>query len=179
MDEFVGGAEQSDDITMFCLRYVAWDVRDARGTVELRLVNELQEIDRCLAALQEICQRFELPSEIQNNFSVVLDDLLNNVISYAYGDEGEHIIDVVLSTDGERFIVSVTDEGVEFDPFVRKDPDIDSNIEEREIGGLGIHLIRNLMDDYSYRRIEGKNITTLMKRFSGDTPTQTDATTTN
>lgn len=179
VDEFVGGAEQSDDITMFCLRYVAWDVRDARGTVELRLVNELQEIDRCLAALQEICQRFELPSEIQNNFSVVLDDLLNNVISYAYGDEGEHIIDVVLSTDGERFIVSVTDEGVEFDPFVRKDPDIESNIEEREIGGLGIHLIRNLMDDYSYRRIEGKNITTLMKRFSGDTPTQTDATTTN
>ena len=179
VDEFVGGAEQSDDITLFCLRYVAWDVRDARGTVELRLANDLREIDRCLAALQEICQRFELPPEIQNNFSVVLDDLLNNVINYAYDDESEHIIEVVLSTDGQRFIISVTDQGVEFDPFERKDPDVDSNLEDREIGGLGIHLIRNLMDDFSYRRVEGKNVTTLMKRFAGDMPTQTDATTTN
>ena len=179
VDEFVGGAEQSDDITMFCLRYVAWDVRDARGTVELRLSNDLREINRCLAALEEICQRFELPAEIQNGFSVVLDDLLNNVINYAFEDEGEHIIDVVLSTDGQRFIVSVSDEGIEFDPFTRKDPDISSSIEEREIGGLGIHLIRNLMDDYSYRRVEGRNVTTLMKRFAGDKPTQTDETTKN
>ena len=179
VDDFVGGAEQSDDITMFCLRYVAWDVRDARGTVELRLANDLPEIDRCLAALGEICQRFELPPEIQNNFSVVLDDLLNNVISYAFGDGEEHIIDVVLSTDGQRFIVSVSDDGIEFDPFMRKDPDTASSIEEREIGGLGIHLIRNLMDDYSYRRVEGRNVTTLMKRFAGDKPAQADETTKN
>lgn len=174
VDGFVDGEEQSDDITLFCLRYVAWDVRDARGTVELRLVNELGEIDRCLTALQEICQRFELSPEIQNNFSVVLDDLLNNVISYAYDDEGEHVIDVVLSTDGQRFIVSVSDEGTEFDPFMRKEPDTDSDIEEREIGGLGIHLIRNLMDDYSYRRVGGKNVTTLMKRFAGNTTIEID-----
>jgi sigma-B regulation protein RsbU (phosphoserine phosphatase) len=174
VDGFVDGEEQSDDITVFCLRYVAWDVRDARGTVELRLVNKLAEINHCLTALEEICERFKLPPEIQNNFSVVLDDLLNNVISYAYDDDDEHIIDVVLSTDGQRFVVSVTDGGVEFDPFVRKEPDVHSGLEEREIGGLGIHLIRNLMDDYSYRRVGGKNVTTLMKRFGGEVPKQQD-----
>ena len=173
VDGFVNGEEQSDDITVFCLRYVAWDVRDARGTVELRLVNELAEINRCLSALEEICERFRIPPEIRNNFSVVLDDLLNNVISYAYDDDDEHIIDVVLSTDGQRFIVSVTDGGVEFDPFAaRKEPDIHSGLEERQIGGLGIHLIRNLMDDYSYRRIDGENVTTLMKRFGTNVPSQ-------
>jgi len=165
VDGFVDGEEQSDDITVFCLRYVAWDTRDARGTIELRLTNKLAEIDRCLAALGEICERFELPTEIQNNFSVVLDDLLNNVINYAYEEHGEHIIDVILSTDGQRFIVSVTDEGVEFDPFARREPDVSSSLDDREIGGLGIHLIRNLMDDYSYRRVGGKNVTTLMKRL--------------
>jgi len=165
VDEFVGDEEQSDDITVFCLRYVAWDVRDARGTVELRLVNELKEIDRCLAALEEICTRFRLPAEIQNAFSIVLDDLLNNVISYAYREEGEHIIDVVLSTDGQRFIVSVADEGVEFDPFMSQAPDTEATIEERQIGGLGIHLIRSLMDDQFYRRDGNKNVTTLMKRI--------------
>jgi sigma-B regulation protein RsbU (phosphoserine phosphatase) len=176
VDGFVDGEEQSDDITVFCLRYVAWDVRDARGTIELRLANELAEINRCFNALEEICERFKLPPEIQNNFSVVLDDLLNNVISYAYDDDDEHIIDVVLSTDGQRFIVSVTDEGVEFDPFARKEPDIQSGLEEREIGGLGIHLIRNLMDDYSYRRVGGKNVTTLMKRLGNGVPKQQDET---
>jgi len=165
VDKFVGEEEQSDDITVFCLRYVAWDVRDDRGTVELQLVNNLKEIDRCLAALEEICERFELPADIQNAFSVVLDDLLNNVISYAYKEDGEHIIDVVLSTDGQRFVVSVTDEGVEFDPFMIKEPDIDATIDERQIGGLGIHLIRNLMDDHFYRRDGNKNVTTLMKRI--------------
>ena len=179
VDQFVDGEEQSDDITLFCLRYVAWDVRDARGTVELRLVNELGEIDRCLTALEEICKRFELPPDVQNNFSVVLDDLLNNVISYAYDDEDEHIIDVVLSTDGERFIVSVTDEGVEFDPFARKEPEVNTSLEEREIGGLGIHLIRNLMDDYSYRRVGGKNVTTLMKRIGNQTRKKQDKTRVN
>ncbi len=176
VDEFVAGEEQSDDITLFCLRYVAWDVRDARGTIDIRLVNELGEIDRCLAALQEICERFELPAEIQYNFSVVLDDLLNNVISYAYEEEGEYTIDVVLSTDGQRFIVSVVDEGIEFDPFTRQDPDISSNLEDRQIGGLGIHLIRNLMDDYSYRRVGGKNVTTLMKRFGDGQPAKKEDT---
>lgn len=166
VDEFVGREEQSDDITVFCMRYVAWDVRDARGTVELRLDNDLKEIDRCLAALEEICERFNLPAEIKNAFSVALDDLLNNVISYAYKEEGDHIIDVVLSTDGQRFIVSVKDEGVEFDPFMSKEPDIDAAIEERQIGGLGIHLIRNLMDDHFYRRDGKKNVTTLMKRIT-------------
>jgi PAS domain S-box-containing protein len=165
VDEFVGEEEQSDDITVFCLRYVAWEVRDARGTVELRLVNDLAEIDRCLEALEEICRRFELPAEIQNAFSVVLDDLLNNVINYAYKEDGEHPIDVVLSTDGQRFIVSVTDEGIEFDPFMIQEPDIDATIDERQIGGLGIHLIRNLMDDHFYRRDGNKNVTTLMKRI--------------
>lgn len=167
IDEFVGGEEQSDDITVFCLRYVAWETRDERATIELRLTNELSEINRCLRALEEICARFDLPAEIQNNFSTVLDDLLNNVINYAFDDDDEHLIDVVMSTDGQRFIVSVTDDGIEFDPFQRAEPDIHSGIEERGIGGLGIHLIRNLMDDYSYRRVDGKNVTTLMKRMTG------------
>jgi sigma-B regulation protein RsbU (phosphoserine phosphatase) len=179
VDGFVGEEEQSDDITLFCLRYVAWDVRDARGTVELRLVNELAEINRCLAALEEICDRFQLPSEVQNSFSVVLDDLLNNVISYAYDDDEEHIIDVILSTDGQRFIVSVTDEGIEFDPFTKKDPDTDSGLEARVIGGLGIHLIRNLMDDFFYRRDDNKNVTTLMKRLGSTEIKKNDETKTD
>jgi sigma-B regulation protein RsbU (phosphoserine phosphatase) len=166
VDQFVGGASQSDDITLFCLRYVAWEQRDERATIDLRLHNELTEINRCLEALTAFSDRFELASDIQNAFSIVLDDLLNNIISYAFDDDEQHLIEVMMSTDGQRFIVSVTDDGVEFDPFLRDKPDTDSSIDERQIGGLGIHLIKNMMDDYSYRRVVGKNVTTLMKRIN-------------
>jgi sigma-B regulation protein RsbU (phosphoserine phosphatase) len=165
IDEFAGEEEQSDDITLFCLRHVAWDVRDDRARIELHLVNELSEIDRCLKSLNEFCERFDLPPEVRNDFGVVLDDLLNNIISYAFEDEDEHLIEVSLATDKQRFIVTLSDDGVEFDPFLREEPDVDSDIKDRQVGGLGIHLARSLMDDFSYRRIEGKNVTILMKRM--------------
>jgi sigma-B regulation protein RsbU (phosphoserine phosphatase) len=169
IDDFAGDEEQSDDITVFCLRYVAWDVRDDRAKIELHLTNEMSEIDRCLKSLNEFCDRFNLPPEVRNDFGVVLDDLLNNIISYAFEDEDEHLIEVSLATDKQRLIVTLSDDGVEFDPFLRGEADVDSGIKDRQIGGLGIHLARSLMDDFSYRRINGKNVTILMKRM-GDSP---------
>lgn len=165
VDEFVGETEQSDDITVFCLRNVAWEWREERAQIELHLKNEMAEIQRCLQALEEFCGRFNLPAEVQQGVSVVLDDLLNNVISYAFEDEDEHLIEVSLTTDKERLIVMVSDDGMEFDPFLRPDPDIESGIDERKIGGLGIHLLKNIMDDFSHRRIDGRNVTILMKRM--------------
>jgi sigma-B regulation protein RsbU (phosphoserine phosphatase) len=165
IDGFAGEMEQSDDITVFCLRNVAWEVRDERATIELHLANDKVEIDRCLMSLSEFCDRFDLPPEIRNDIGVVLDDLLNNIISYAFEDDEEHLIEVSLSTDQQRFIVTVKDDGVEFDPFLLEEPDIDSALSDRQVGGLGVHLIRSLMDDFSYRCIDGKNVTILMKRM--------------
>ncbi len=165
VDEFAGEAEQSDDITVFGLRYVDWESREERAVIELHLKNELSEIDRCQRALEEFGEKFGLEAEVQNALSIVLDDFLNNIISYAFQDEEEHIIDVSLETDKQRLIVSVEDDGIEFDPFMQDDPDTESSLEDRKIGGLGIHLMKNLMDDYSYRRKNGRNITVMMKRM--------------
>jgi len=165
VDEFSGNAEQSDDITVFCLRYVAWEERDDSARVELHLTNEMAEIERALKALREFSDRYDLPPDVRNDVGVVLDDLLNNIINYAFEDQDDHLIEVTLAADKQRFIVTVSDDGVEFDPFLRTEPDIESDIEDRQVGGLGIHLIRNLMDDLSYRRINGRNVITLMKRM--------------
>lgn len=165
IDAFAGEMEQSDDITIFCLRYVAWDARDDRAGIELHLTNEMAEIDRCLESLFEFCNRFDIPTEVRDNLGVVVDDLLNNIISYAFDDEDEHLIEVSIATDQHRFLVTFRDDGVEFDPFLKTEPDIDSDISDRQIGGLGIHLTKSIMDDFSYRRIDGKNVTILMKRM--------------
>jgi len=165
VDEFAGDAEQADDITVFCLRYVAWEERDDSTQIELHLTNEMAEIDRCLEALREFSDRNNLPPDVRNDVGVVLDDLLNNIISHAFEDQEEHLIEVSLATDKQRCIVTISDDGIEFEPFLRPEPDIKSGKKDRQLGGLGIHLIRNLMDDFSYRRIDGRNVTILMKRM--------------
>ena len=77
----------------------------------------------------------------------------------------EHLIEVSLEVGKRRFIVTISDDGVEFDPFLLPEPDLESDIDDRQIGGLGIHLVRTIMDDFSHRRIDGRNVTTLMMRM--------------
>ncbi|MGV7223491.1 MAG: SpoIIE family protein phosphatase [Nitrospinales bacterium] len=165
VDRFAEGAEQSDDITVFCLRYVAWEYRGDAAKVDLQLKNEPEEIDRTLKAFAEFCNRTQLSEDILNSVSIVLDDLLNNTINYAFKDSEEHEIGVSFRTDEQRLLITVVDDGVEFDPFLKGDPDIESDIDERRIGGLGIHIIKSIMDDFSYRRVHGQNQVTLMKRM--------------
>ena len=165
VDQFAGEAEQSDDITVFCLRYVAWDCRDDAVSVDLRLINKLEEIDSALKAFADFCIRIQLNDDIKNSVSIVLDDLLNNIISYAFEDSNEHIIEISYRADHQRLVIEVVDDGVEFDPFLKGEPDIESDIDERGIGGLGIHMIKSIMDDYSYKRTKGRNQITLMKRM--------------
>ncbi len=125
----------------------------------------MAEIDRCLEALREFCDRFDLSSDTRNDVGVVLDDFLNNIISYAFEDDDEHLIEVSLEVGKRRFIVTISDDGVEFDPFLLSEPDLESDIDDSQIGGLGIHLVRTIMDDFSHRRIDGRNVTTLMMRM--------------
>jgi anti-sigma regulatory factor (Ser/Thr protein kinase)/HAMP domain-containing protein len=165
VDRFVEGAEQSDDITVFCLRYVAWECREDAVSIDLQLKNELTEIDRALQSFATFCKRTQLTEDMQNSVSIVLDDLLNNIINYAFENSEAHEIEVSYRADKQRLIIEVVDDGVEFDPFLREEPDIESDIDGREIGGLGIHMIKSIMDDYFYKRIKGRNHVTLMKRL--------------
>lgn len=164
---FAGDAEQSDDITVFCLRYLRWEERPDVARTNLQLKNELAEIERALQAFDAFVQRANLSAETRNDVSLVLDDLLNNIVNYAFEDEGEHVIKVSFRTDEHWLIITASDDGVEFDPFLRAaKPNLQRDIDEREIGGLGIHLIENMMDGHTYQRVGGRNVVTLMKRLN-------------
>jgi serine/threonine-protein kinase RsbW len=96
---------------------------------------------------------------------VVLDDLLANVVLHGLAERpgGEATVDVA-KTDG-AVKVTIADNGPPFDPFARAAPDTTLSIEERQIGGLGIHLVRQMMDEVSYERRGDRNVTVLMKRL--------------
>lgn len=141
------------------------DSRDNVVSIVLQLKNRLDEIDRALQSFAEFCTLTQIDDDVQNSVSIVLDDLLNNIISYGFEDSNEHEIEVSYRADYQGLFVEIIDDGVAFDPFLIKEPDIESDIDERGIGGLGIHMVKTIMDDYIYRRINGRNHVTLMKRM--------------
>jgi sigma-B regulation protein RsbU (phosphoserine phosphatase) len=95
--------------------------------------------------------------------NLVLDELLNNVISYAFADEADHDIGVTFELSGDRLSVTISDDGSPFNPFAGSPPNTGLSIEEREIGGLGIHLVRSMMDEVSYNRRTDRNVVILVK----------------
>jgi len=134
--------------------------------VELRVANDL-------AGLAQVAERVEffgaaqrLPAEVVNAVNVVLDEAVSNAINHGYdaGVRGE--IAVRLRRAGDRVLVEVEDDGRPFDPLQVPPPDLTLPLEQRPIGGLGIHLIRNLMDEVSYVRVGGRNLLKMVKRLA-------------
>lgn len=136
------------------------------GGLEIVIAARLDEIGRVAAALDELAARFALPADAVVDMQVALDEVLSNVVSYAYpeGESGAHRIRVVLAAHPEALEAEVTDDGEPFDPLVAETPEHDAPLERRRIGGLGIHFVRSLMSEVKYQRA-GSHNTLLMRRL--------------
>ena len=96
--------------------------------------------------------------------NLALDELVTNVVSYGYDEPaGDRDITVALAVGDGRLTATLEDDGRPFDPLAKAPPDIDSSLEDRRIGGLGVHFVRTMMDDVQYRRVDGRNRLTLVK----------------
>jgi len=160
---YENGAEQADDITMVSLQYHgASDVQET-GRLELKIKNQIAELARVEEQFEAFCTQYQIPDPARQKVSIVLDELLNNVVNYAFTDENEHLIDVNFVLTGNRLVITIHDDGVPFNPFELDPPDISLSLDERAIGGLGIFLVRQMMDEYLYTRHIGKNVVRLVK----------------
>ncbi|MCF8239935.1 MAG: ATP-binding protein [Melioribacteraceae bacterium] len=130
-----------------------------------QLKNDLDELNKLAAKLEEIGEKLSLPQKVQFDVNLSLDELITNIISYSFKDEKEHLIDFVVELEDNKLIITVTDDGNEFDPFAKPDPNLDTSVEEKHIGGLGIFFIKQKMTEYSYKRNNKKNIVTLVKKI--------------
>jgi anti-sigma regulatory factor (Ser/Thr protein kinase) len=125
----------------------------------------MPEIAAVNEKFEAFAKEFGIPATIAMKFNVIFEELLNSIVTYAYSDDDEHDIEVRMGLAGKRLTVIIIDDGVPFNPPGAEAPDTDVSLEEREIGGLGIHLVRNLIDDVTYNRRIGKNVMTLMKHL--------------
>ncbi len=132
---------------------------------QIVIKNQLPEIAAVNEKFGAFAEEFGVPAPISTKFNLIFDELLSNVITYAYRDDDEHDIEVRMELAGERLTVTITDDGVPFNPLNVETPDIGLPLEDREASGMGIHLVRNLIDDVSYHRRIDKNIMTMVKHL--------------
>lgn len=134
----------------------------------LHLRNDVRELGRAAAELARFGEAHRLGEQAVFEITLALDEVLTNVIWYAYADGGEHEIVVRLGIDGDDVVVEVEDGGRPFDPLdvARVEDELERPVHERRVGGLGIHLVRRAMSGLAYRREMGKNILTMRRRVS-------------
>lgn len=133
--------------------------------LELTVKNQFLEIDRVNEAFNTFANRCALSDSIRRKVNLVFDELLNNIISYAFLDEAEHQIEIRVEYREDQLTITISDDGTPFNIFEIPPPETDLQLENRRIGGLGIHLVRSVMDNYFYQRKEGRNISTLVKNL--------------
>lgn len=163
ISDFAGDAEQSDDITILTLEYRGDGDAMPMHEVNVEIANEISEIPKVDEAFDRFAEEIALAPAVVQTFHIIFDELLNNIITYGYRDDEHHTIEVSMELLGRRLSVTITDDGVPFNPLSQRAPDTTLSIEERNIGGLGIHLVKSMADECSYQRKIDKNVLSIMK----------------
>ena len=131
----------------------------------LALKNNIEEINRLHTFIEEVGEMVALPMKTVMNLNLVLEEAVTNVILYAYPKEEHEYIHLTAKEQEGKLIFILTDSGKAFDPTQAPDADITLSADDRQIGGLGIFLIRKIMNEVKYERIDGKNVLTLEKEL--------------
>jgi len=132
---------------------------------ELRIKNQISELERVAQFIEEIGDELHLDMELQMNLNLVMEEMVSNVIFYAYPKESDSEIELLAKSDGKSLTFVLSDQGKEFDPTAQEDADPDVNPIDREIGGMGIFIVKNIMNRVTYQRLEGKNLLTMTKNI--------------
>jgi serine/threonine-protein kinase RsbW len=130
---------------------------------ELRIKNQISELEKVAQFVEEIGEELGLSMELQMNLNLVMEEMVTNVIFYAYPQGEVADIELLAKSDGKELTFVLSDQGKEFDPTAKEDADLDVNPADRELGGMGIFIVKNIMNKVTYQRLEGKNLLTMTK----------------
>lgn len=132
---------------------------------KITLKNQIGELERVNQFVEEIASELHLGDELCMNLNLVMEEMVSNVIFYAYPEGQNSSIELTAETkDGELTFV-LSDSGKEFDPTAKEDADPNVSPIERGIGGMGIYIVKNIMNQVTYQRLEGRNLLTMTKRI--------------
>ena len=149
IDQFVKGAEQSDDITMLCVK-----LNPVEEEEKISVIPDQSSIETVADFLSATLEKWETPVKLANKAKIAVDEIYSNVVYYS----GATTAEIILTEKGERLEIRFEDNGKPYDPTTAKEPDITLSAEEREIGGLGIFMVKKMAAEIDYKYTNGKNV---------------------
>lgn len=132
--------------------------------ISVQLRNDLDEIGRISQLIDEFCTSNKFRPETAFAITLSLEEVLTNIIKYGYEDDKEHLIHLRLNFRENEVCIEVEDDGKPFNPLEVEPPDVNRPLDERPIGGLGIHLVKHHVDSLKYTRKEEKNLLMMKKK---------------
>ncbi len=132
---------------------------------QISLPNDIETIPQLNEFIDTVAEEIGLDMPLTMSLNLALEEAVVNVMEYAYPPGSKETLQIEMGSDGEQLTFIISDHGVPFDPTKQAEADTTLSVEERAIGGLGIHLVRQIMDVISYERIDGFNVLTLKKKL--------------
>ncbi|MBR5225919.1 MAG: ATP-binding protein [Clostridia bacterium] len=133
---------------------------------EMTIAAAVENIDVVTDFVSEQLEAFDCPMKAQMQISIAIDELFGNIAHYAYGDQtGEATIRVELTQEPRAAVITFIDSGVPYNPLAKEDPDTTLSAEDRQIGGLGIFMVKKSMDEVTYAYKDGQNMLTIRKNL--------------
>lgn len=169
VENFESGAPHADDVTLLSLRYHGEAVAATQSCSELALGGVNLSTERASQLVSDFVGQLDLPKDLRNVVYLVLEEMITNVIRYGYpGEVSEPDIGVRVENSGPAVVVHISDDGVAFNPLEAELPDTSVSLDQREAGGLGIYLCRQLVDEMYYERRNLRNNLRLTKYVEGE-----------
>ena len=131
---------------------------------ELTIASTVENIETVTDFVNQQLEALDCPMKVQMQIDIAIDELFGNIAHYAYNPEiGQATVRVEVVEDPLSVVITFIDNGVPYDPLAKADPDTTLSAEERDIGGLGIYMVKKSMDDITYEYKDGQNILTIKK----------------
>ena len=159
---FVQEAEQSDDLTMLAFRYTPGEFATILSE-KITLSCDLKRVPELNAFIESVAEKLGADATVTGQLQLAVEEIVVNVMNYAYPEGKKGFVTIKVMSDGHQLRIVVIDSGVPFDPTLREKADTTLSVEERPIGGLGIFLVRELMDTINYERVDNRNILMMIK----------------
>ena len=163
--DFVNGAEQSDDLTMLAIQYTKQQL-DVRYQRSITLTNDIQQVPQLAEFIDDVCEAMGFDELTTMQMNLAIEEAVVNVMNYAYPEGTTGSVNIEVQANDARLKFVISDSGKHFDPTSVAEADTTLSAEDRSIGGLGIYLVRQLMDSVNYERIGGFNVLTLRKKLN-------------
>ena len=160
--KFIGETEQSDDLTLLALSYTPLQEQSIMGE-GITLKNDVREVEKLGSFVKQVAESLSFDKSLTGKLRLAVEETVVNVMEYAYPQGTTGDVNIRATSHGRRLKFIISDSGIPFNPTEVTAADTTLSAEERPIGGLGILLVRELMDSINYERINGQNVLTLTK----------------